>query len=739
MTSTDLENTLHAARDHLLAARTDAGHWEGHLSSSALSTATAAWALHVVERDRGPGPFSALIQPGLDWLTRHQNHDGGWGDTVLSASNLSTSLLAWSALAASDGRDAHRRAVGRAEAYLARVAGGLTPEHLADAVVAAYGRDRTFSAPILMMAAQAGRLGPGREAWRHVRALPFELAALPPSWWKRLRLPVVSYALPALVAVGQARFRQAPPRCPLCRLVRRAAVGPTLRRLETLQPAGGGFLEATPLTSFVAMALAAAGQAHGDVAGRCIDFLARSVRDDGSWPIDTNLATWVTTLAVGALESRSSRMRKHAETSGVPQDACGAIRTSPAASAAGSNGALSADDRRRIADWLLDQQHRGVHPYTQADPGGWAWTDLSGGVPDADDTAGAVLALARLAPDDDRAAVPSEAGTETRRAASGRIAAAAAEGVRWLLGLQNRDGGIPTFCRGWGNLPFDRSSPDLTAHAVAAWSAWRDRLPAPLADRARRATERALAYLARVQRSDGAWLPLWFGSEHVADQANPTYGTARVVAALADLSVLAPSGGAVVRSLSRAQSRGNHRASRVQATCAAWQVRRPAARPSEVAAMAERGVRWLLAAQDASGGWGGDAGAPPSVEETALATEALAAWGASCRAAGICEQVRLSSRGREPAGTFERQRAPTAIERTRDLTVAARETADEAREAARRGAAYLVGRTRGGTAFEPAPIGFYFASLWYFERLYPVIFTVSALGRVRALLAVPQA
>jgi squalene-hopene/tetraprenyl-beta-curcumene cyclase len=28
---------------------------------------------------------------------------------------------------------------------------------------------------------------------------------------------------------------------------------------------------------------------------------------------------------------------------------------------------------------------------------------------------------------------------------------------------------------------------------------------------------------------------------------------------------------------------------------------------------------------------------------------------------------------------------------------------------------------------EPAPIGFYFAKLWYFERLYPLIFTVAAL------------
>ena len=75
---------------------------------------------------------------------------------------------------------------------------------------------------------------------------------------------------------------------------------------------------------------------------------------------------------------------------------------------------------------------------------------MSGAVPDADDTPGALLALHAL---------------------GGEDGDAARAGVRWLLGLQNRDGGIPTFCRGWGQLPFDRSSPDLTAHALRAFAA----------------------------------------------------------------------------------------------------------------------------------------------------------------------------------------------------------------------------------------------------------------------------
>jgi squalene-hopene/tetraprenyl-beta-curcumene cyclase len=34
-----------------------------------------------------------------------------------------------------------------------------------------------------------------------------------------------------------------------------------------------------------------------------------------------------------------------------------------------------------------------------------------------------------------------------------------------------------------------------------------------------------------------------------------------------------------------------------------------------------------------------------------------------------------------------------------------------------------------GTVEQPSPIGFYFAKLWYFEALYPLIFAVSGLNR----------
>jgi squalene-hopene/tetraprenyl-beta-curcumene cyclase len=573
-----VDRTLAAARERLLSARTASGHWEGELSPSALSTATAACALEMVRRRRGDpsGELEGMVRRGLGWLIAHANPDGGYGDTPEAPSNISTTTLCWAAL----GLQGPSEAMSRAEGWLKNAAGSLTPEALAPVIARRYGNDRTFSVPILTMCAIAGRFGEGRDAWKSVPGLPYELAALPRSWFAWLGLPVVSYALPALIAIGQAIHHHRPTRNPITLLLRAMTKGRTLRILEAIQPASGGFLEATPLTSFVTMSLAASGLAENPVARKGVSFLVGSVRADGSWAIDSNLATWVTTLSIQALSARD----------------------------------LSKEGRATLRAWLLAQQYKTVHPYTGAAPGGWAWTDLSGGVPDADDTPGALLALSLLKEGDD-------AG----------LRSAAEAGVTWLLDLQNKDGGIPTFCRGWGKLPFDRSCPDLTAHALRAWAAWQPELSDSVRRRVDEASARARQYLLQSQRPDGSWVPLWFGNPWAPHEENPVYGTTRV---LLDPGL------------------------------------DPGARG--------RAEAWLRSVQNPDGGFGGDRGMASTIEETALAIEALAG---------------------QPGGAPE-----NAIR-------------------------WLVERTAGGSRFEPAPIGLYFAKLWYWERLYPLIFTVAALRR----------
>src|SRR5580698_2104789 len=77
------------ARDALLAQRVSGGHWIGELSTSALSTATAAMALHL----NNPFEYRERIDAAMKWLADHQNEDGGWGDTNKSFSNISTAML----------------------------------------------------------------------------------------------------------------------------------------------------------------------------------------------------------------------------------------------------------------------------------------------------------------------------------------------------------------------------------------------------------------------------------------------------------------------------------------------------------------------------------------------------------------------------------------------------------------------------------------------------------------------
>jgi squalene-hopene/tetraprenyl-beta-curcumene cyclase len=85
--------------------------------------------------------------------------------------------------------------------------------------------------------------------------------------------------------------------------------------------------------------------------------------------------------------------------------------------------------------------------------------------------------------------------------------------------------------------------------------------------------------------------------------------------------------------------------------------------------------------QNPDGGWGGDRGVESTVEETSLALSALAGVG-------------------------------------------------EASGAVDRGAAWLVAQIDADRHRYATPIGLYFARLWYFERLYPLVFATEALGRL---------
>jgi squalene-hopene/tetraprenyl-beta-curcumene cyclase len=118
----------------------------------------------------------------------------------------------------------------------------------------------------------------------------------------------------------------------------------------------------------------------------------------------------------------------------------------------------------------------------------------------------------------------------------------------------------------------------------------------------------------------------------------------------------------------------------------------------------QKAVRWLLDNQNVDGGWSARRGLESSVEETGLALDSLAS---------------LRKWPDTNAGTS--QRMP-------DTTVSATCLSNSLDRAAQ----WLAARVNAGTLDQPTPIGFYFARLWYFEDLYPVIFAAAGLNRWRS-------
>ena len=574
--------------DHLISLRNADGYWDGKLSSSALSTAVAVFALWKYDKKK----YDYQINKGLFWLVNNANLDGGWGDTIRSKSNLSTTLLTWACFSIAKDRSEFVETIHNAENWLTDRLKKLEPESISNAVLNHYQNDQTFSVPILSMCALAGRLGD--KGWKLVPQLPFQMAVFPDQFFKFLNLSVVSYAIPALIAIGLVKARNSR-KNKLMRKLNKSVKPKVLRILSEKQPDNGGFLEATPLTGFVLMSLIGAGERNFEVCSKAAKFLEESIREDGSWPIDTHLATWVTSLSVNALENRT-----------ISESA----------------------DNKKLVSYYLNQQLKNIHPFTKAKPGGWAWTHLQGGVPDADDTSGALIALHKLGEFEN---IPLES---------------IENGIQWLMELQNTDGGLPTFCKGWGKLPFDCSCPDITAHAIKAFTLWRDKMDSLTQNKMDKSLRSAWKYLKKSQQEDGSWLPLWFGNEDDMQHQNPVYGTSIVLYSLSGLNSDNLLGLNEVKDKAR---------------------------------------DFLQKSQNEDGGWGGNANIISTIEETSLAIRALAS--------------------NKNYDQIDKGIQWLDLHLPKDLN-----------------------------DIKAAPIGLYFASLWYYEDLYPLVFMSSALNEILQLI-----
>jgi len=195
-----------------------------------------------------------------------------------------------------------------------------------------------------------------------------------------------------------------------------------------------------------------------------------------------------------------------------------------------------------------------------------------------------------------------------------------------------------------------------------------------------KAMRSGLTFLKKAQRPDGSWLPLWFGNQHAPNDENPTYGTAKVLAAFQALG-----------------------------------------RMSDESAV--RGARWLVENQNPDGGWGAGPGTPSSVEETALALEALLGQRSHHAPRDEPSAATAWQTGRTPIAQSTSQGGSAVPHAEREGYI------DGVAAAISLGLSWLIPRVEDGRFREPSPIGFYFAKLWYFEALFPLIFTVAALRK----------
>lgn len=237
---------------------------------------------------------------------------------------------------------------------------------------------------------------------------------------------------------------------------------------------------------------------------------------------------------------------------------------------------------QRALDWVLAHEVRYPGDWTRkvkgVRPSGWAFERANLHYPDIDDTAVALIVLARLP----RALRDSP-----------KIRATIDRALAWVLAMQSSNGGWAAFDKDndWmiiTKIPFcdfgealDPPSADVTAHVLEA-------LGHLGFDRQHHAVKRGYEFIRKEQETDGSWFGRW-GVNHI-------YGTAAVLPALA----------AIGEDMSQDYLR--------------------------------RAVDWLIAHQNVDGGWGETCASymddalrgtgPSTASQTAWALLALLAVGA---------------------------------------------------------------------------------------------------------------
>ncbi len=217
--------------------------------------------------------------------------------------------------------------------------------------------------------------------------------------------------------------------------------------------------------------------------------------------------------------------RRHLDDLMIRDEETGEIRIQPCVSPMWDTGIAAhalceagfdqrTDAMRRCSRWLVDKECREPGDWTAnvpgvVEPSGWFFEYANGFYPDTDDTAMVSMALRRI-------------GTPEGIEAGKR-------GVRWVLAMQNEDGGWAAFDRTEDrpileHVPFadhnaiqDPSCPDITGRILECLGYYGFTASHPV-------VQRAVRYIAERQEPDGAFFGRW--------GVNYVYGTFQVLVGL---------------------------------------------------------------------------------------------------------------------------------------------------------------------------------------------------------------